>query len=86
MSNKRKILKIAKGEYLLDIKHGGLLTTYNIKVAMDITNWNFNQFTYIVSNLRKLGYPNVEAQWIDLDKLEEEVVEETVEEKGEQHE
>lgn len=65
--SKKKVLQIRKGEYLLDILlEGGIRTTYNESDAMDISGWDFNQFAYIVNNLKKVGCKHVVAKWIKI--------------------
>jgi hypothetical protein len=79
MANKR-ILRICEGEYLLDVSQGAVVTTRNKDVAMDISDWGFNQTTFIISNLQKVGY--VGAKIIDVvdgDKDKDETTEEVKE-------
>ena len=53
---KKKVLKIKKGEYLLEIRNNAVATTYNLDQAMDISSWKLEQLGFIVGNLKKVGY------------------------------
>ncbi len=67
-STKRKILKIKNGEYLLEVKNNAAMTTYNKDVALDISDWDFNQIAFVISNLHKVGY--VEAKVEEIEEAE----------------
>lgn len=77
----KKILQIKKGEFLHSILHSGAIdTTYHIKFAMDIKNWDLEQLGYIVGNLKKVGYSDASILTVaDEDEQEEGIIEEEVE-------
>lgn len=84
----KKILKIRKGEYLLEIRNNAVATTYLADSALDISNWSLEQLGYIIGNLKKVGY--TKASVVTVEKGEEvkpsvtENVERNVEEDVEQ--
>jgi hypothetical protein len=78
MNNQKRILRIAKGEYLLDVSKEGVVTTHNKDSAMDISGWSFDTFTYFVTNLQKVGYIKAKAEWVDIPEEKEETKEEEV--------
>jgi hypothetical protein len=73
----KKILRIRRGEYLLAVTGEGIMTTFDTKKAMDITNWTLEQLGYIVSNLNRAGYKKAEVETVKVkqrnDMLEEAV-------------
>jgi hypothetical protein len=74
---KRKILRIAQGEYLLDANKDGVVTTYNKESAMDISDWKFDQLAYFISNLHKVGYIKAKVEEIEIpEEVEENPVKE----------
>ncbi|AYP68209.1 hypothetical protein PQE75_gp077 [Bacillus phage vB_BcoS-136] len=67
----KKILEIRKGEYLLEIRNNAVVTTYNQDIAMDISDWKWEQVEYIVSNLVKVGYSKCKVITIEGDDSNE---------------
>lgn len=80
MENKtKKILRISQGEWLLYANKDSVATTKNKDMAMDITDWNFNQLSYFISNLRKVGYIGAKVEQVE---VVGEVIEDAVEDNG----
>lgn len=79
----KKIIQVKKGEYLLEIRENSVATTYNMDVAMDISNWSLGQLGYIIGNLKRVGYTKCKV--LEIEKISEvtEMAEEVKEEKGE---
>lgn len=75
----KKVLKIKKGEYLLEIRNNAVATTYSLEHAMDIREWSLDQLGYIISNLKNVGYTKASV----VDVFSEEYGEETEEHKSE---
>lgn len=65
----KKVLKIRKGEYLLEIRNSAVATTYLVDSAMDISDWSMKQLGYIIENLKKVGYTKASIETIE--KVEE---------------
>lgn len=66
----KKILKIRKGEYLLEIRNSAIATTYLEDSAMDISDWSMKQLGYIIENLKKVGYTKASVEIIEPKKKE----------------
>ena len=68
----KKILKIRKGEWLLEIRNNAVATTYLVDSAMDISNWSIEQLGNIIDNLKKVGYTKASIETIKPKKKENE--------------
>lgn len=63
----KKVLQIKKNEYLLEIRNNAVATTYNIEHAEDLSNWRIEQLSFIISNLKKVGYNKCKILNLDKD-------------------
>lgn len=52
----KKIIQVKNGEYLLEVRNNAVATTYNRDIAMDVSDWEWSQLEFIVSNLVNVGY------------------------------
>lgn len=59
-----KVLRIRKGEYLLELTERGVVTTFNRDAALDISGWSMGQLALIVKSLGKAGYKKVAVERI----------------------
>lgn len=52
----KKIIKIETGKFLYEAHNDRITFVDNIQKALDISNWNFEQVSWIMGNLSKLEY------------------------------
>lgn len=63
--NIKKIMRIRKGEYLLELTNEGMHTTFDKDEALDISNWSISQVGLIAKSLREVGYKKVAIERIE---------------------
>lgn len=62
----KKVLRIRKGEYMLEMQPHGMLTTHNNQKALDITNWTMPMVGRAISALKGAGYKFVGVETVEI--------------------
>jgi len=65
-----KVLEIKKGEFLHEVRNGSITTTIQIQKALDVSEFSWEQISYLIENLHKVGYTTAKVVDYDKDKIE----------------
>ena len=58
---KKKVLQIEPERFLQDVNNEVVFACHHIKDAKDISGWSFEQLSYVMSNLYKMGNTKVKV-------------------------